>query len=1100
MTEHLNALVNNRDLILLAEIGALLHDLGKLSEEFITQQSPEITENRYLFRHNLVLGRSIKFPCSIPLKDNSPFKLMEYDIKSIKEDFVNKILKSGSSYGESELKKVIVAIFKNKYGEEISGKKSQKLLDFIREYYSYSCNGDTKLSECLQKIPLQVLGEEIHLADIMAKHHKGENYKIDYSNKLIESFKSIDGLDSGVDKGALHDNGKQPKEDTHQATSFGYKTYKIDVSKLKPIRDQLCAKLTDNLKAIEQAYEDCKNKKITKDDYISKLLESRTNIHKSAKDAFLEGLGDTRRSGNDVTLWDHSYSVASLYKSALAKIVYEGKWTEPQEIKWKIIGVQYDKLGLIEKAHKLADIAGYRELTKDVDGEIKKIVEERIPLGNEIYRDESGIYFSGPDIDKDELLNLIKEPIFDAFQGKTNGEVVPYINISAASRSLEILTKLLKYSRYNFLRREITPGWAEDWKDASSRTVSDIDLEQRSFCKKQCGRDCVAKGGTKEHQIDICPVCRVHPKCEHQEVCKYCLKRRERRIEKWKNRKYPTIWIDEIEDKNKKVAVVTGRFNLTRWLNGEFLNTVFSQTLEEYAGNWHDWTELRDELQDSLRSNENRSDLLKNIAREAYNNEPVQEFYNRIVVDRNPLWKDVDKIDWNNSADCQIAAERLLLTIFRKDPSPARLRRIWTTTETFWKEVQIELKTKKEIYSNDKHDIRFKRLEIKLKSNENLIRTLQNVKFNKINILMYFDGEKLISAQNLAFTGLSGEIDLNKYKYGTIYIKIEDESDSKFKEFEIEEISWGESYCPFLDVLLSPISFQFIVPANSVPDVLRIVQDKYATEMGEVYGRLPLNMGVIFFDYKTALYAAINASRRMLQGFEDEPRDQSLVKLSTNDPSIELVREGGGQNTIKFEDMVKDPHAYKYYQNFIVADHLSVEERNSYFKSFIEDGEEVGLLNVSKLLENDKVMIYANHFDFEFLDTTARRLEIGYTESWKRNDQNKLRGPRPYYLEEFNTVFDAVWKLFDRLTISQIKKIQSQLAKLNLDWEEYKSSDEFKTQTENILINIGTRKWWDSIEDEQGLLKDICLDNTIFDILEFYNSILKLKPGGDTND
>lgn len=1092
----LHKVEDHRDLILLAEIGALLHDLGKLSEEFIAQQSSEITENRYLFRHNLILGRSLKFPCHINLTDNSRFELTEADINSIKEDFLNKILKSKNICSEGKLKKVIVDIFKNKYNKDISKNKSQKLLDFVREYHSHSCNGDLKLSKCLEKILLRVLGDEVHLADIMAKHHKGENYKIDYSAKLIDLFKSIDGLDSGVDKGTLHDNGKQPKDDTQQATSFGYEANIIDVSKLKPIRDQLCAKLTDNLKAIEQAYEDCKNKKITKDNYISELLESRNDIHKSVKKNFSEGLGDTRRSGNDVTLWDHSYSVASLYKSALVKIIYENKWTEPREIRWRIIGVQYDKLGLIEKAHKLADITGYRELTKDFDEEIKKIVEEDIPVGNEIYRDETGIYFVGPDIGEDKLKDLIGKKITDVAQEKTDGEVIPHITISKSSRSLVILTELLRDSKHNFLRREIAPQWTEDWDGASSRTVNDTDLKQRSFCKKQCRRDCIADGGTEEYQVDICPVCGVHPKCEHQDICKRCLERRISRIEGWQKKKYQTIWIGEIADDTKKVAIVTGRFTLTRWLNGEFLNTVFSQTLEDYNG---DWTGLRDKLKICLSSNEKNSGLLEEIAREAYKKEPAQDFYYKIVVDRNPPWQDAGKMDWNNSADCRKAAEYLLLTIFRKHPSPARLRRIWTTTEKFWEEIQKELKTNEETYLSDDHDIRFRRLEIRLKNNEILTRTLQNVKFNETNILMYFDGEKLISAQNLALSGLGGEINLEDYKGEIINVKREDENDSEFKKFEIKDILWGELYCPFIDILLSPISFQFIVPASSVPNVLRIVQDKYSTEMGEVRGRLPLNVGVVFFDYKTALYAAINASRRMLQGFEAEPYDQFRV-ISTNDPRIELIREGGRQKKIKIEDMLRDPHVHTYYQNFIGAEHVSVEKRNGYFKSFI-DGAEVGLLNVSKLIENDKVMIYTNHFDFEFLDTTARRLEIGY-ENWKRNDQSELRGPRPYYLEEFNTVFDAVWNLFDRSTISQtqIKKIQSQLAKLNLDWVGHESSKEFKTQIENILINIGTREWWNSMEnDEQELLMQVCLDKTIFDILEFYNSILKLKSGGAMN-
>ncbi len=50
----------------------------------------------------------------------------------------------------------------------------------------------------------------------MSKHHDANT-----GIGLIKLLASIDGLDSGVDKGTLHDNGKQPKGDTHRAPSFG---------------------------------------------------------------------------------------------------------------------------------------------------------------------------------------------------------------------------------------------------------------------------------------------------------------------------------------------------------------------------------------------------------------------------------------------------------------------------------------------------------------------------------------------------------------------------------------------------------------------------------------------------------------------------------------------------------------------------------------------------------------------------------------------------------------------------------------------------------------------------------------------------------------
>lgn len=1060
----------NLKLRLRAEIGALIHDFGKLSEEFISQQSSSITYDRHLFRHDLILGRSISAIHEIALKDETKISLSKDDIDSIENDLL-KYIHSDNFVSTDNF-------IKSKFPENISNIKTQKLLNLIREYYSYRKISDVNQNQLLNHLCQNSLifkNNTISLADIVAKHHGRENYQSPADRNFLRIFTQIDGLDSGIDKGALNNNGKQPKDETYPATSFGYEAQKIDISSLKGIRNNLCKQLSDNLDAGKN------------------IVDVRKKIYDNIKFSFLQGLGDTRRSGNDVTLWDHSYSVASLYKSALAKIMHEGEWTEPREIKWRIIAVQYDKLGLIEKAHKLGDIVGYRVLAEEVDNTIKKIIEEKTAIGNEIYRDETGIYFVGPDINSDKWFNPIKKQVMQEVQEKTDGEVVPHITFGESSSSLVNLTGILKKSKSNFLCQEEIPEWTKTWKYPSTNTVKDIYID-RSYCKNQCqnNHDCIAFNGSNEYQIDICPVCKVHPKCEHQNICKHCLKRREKRIKEWQERKYQTIWIDEIADINKKVAIVTGRFNIFNWLNGELLNTVFSQTLEDHG---YTFSDVLIELKDCLESNKSKSQLLKTIAKDACKDQPPQDFYDAVVVDRNPQWGDVE-VDWENNPDYQKASEYLLLTLFRKHPSPARLRRIWETTQKFWEDVQNKLKNNYDNYQNDGVDIRFNRLEIKLNSNVKLVKTLHNVKFGKFDILMYFDGKKLISIQNLTFSGLKE--DLDKYKHEMISIEREDEKGSKFKEFEIEDISFSkEKYSPFLEILLSPISFQFIVPATSVPRVLQLIQNKYLIEMGEVFGRLPMNMGVVIFEHKTPLYAAINASRKMLQGFEDKPAEQFLVKTTNNDGFVEFIKNDNGKS-IKYDKTIEK--SSRYYRNFIVKNPMDIDQREGYFKSYT-NSEEIGLLNALKLKENDEVMLYINHFDFEFLDTTTRRLEIRYNDDYRRINQNELRGPRPYYLEEFNTVFEGIWKLLECLTTSQIKKIQSQLAKLHLDWAGYENSDSFKIQIENVLINIGKRKWWDPIEeDDQMLLKQVCHDRTIFDILEFYNSILKLKPSCDKDE
>lgn len=1116
----------NSEQILLAEIGALLHDLGKLSDEFLLQQSSETTKQNYLFKHNLVLGRSIKFPYSI---DNIQFN--EEDILSISNEFYEKIECSTSANKKEIIKNIIRDIIKSRYSIIPNDNQINKIYNIILEYYS---SNSIKISESLIKslnsILLNVKGQKITFADILAKHHNGENGKPSFSDILLNIFKMIDGVDSGVDKGSLHKNGKQSYSSTHKSTSFGYE---VKLPNLKVSSLETYIILENLLKCFYRgSINVCELRdKMYNRDKIYNIDTSGSNDE--IKKEFIEALGDTRRSGNDVTLWDHSYSVASLYKATIAKIIYENKWTEPSKIKWKIIGVQYDKLGLIEKAHKLVDIVAYRKLIEDIDQEIKIYLEEDFPIGNEIYRDESGIYFIGPDIGNDSSEKFIKEEIMDRASKKSDGEVIPYINISEPSRSLVLLTKLLTEAKGNFQLYEGIPIWKDKWDQALTINVQDALIYKsscnicknrdncttinngtnlkHSFCKNTCTRysECVAGGGNKEHQVDICPVCKIHPKCEYQKVCKCCLNRRENRIKDWlpdfSNKKYPTIWIDEIADSNGKVAIITGKFNLDNWLNGELLNTVFSQTLESYANEYKNWNSLFDSLKQELENNE-KSEVLRKIAGESYHGQSPRQFYEDLVVDRNPLW-DTKLSNWD-SANCEKAADLLLLTVFRKHPSPSRLRRIWTSTEDFWIEMQNELKEDQGIYleleSKKNIENRFTRLEVILDEPFPKAKAVYHLKFEKVDLLSYYDGTKFVSIQNLQHLLLHKE-DIAKYKQ--INIKSEDEKDSEYKNYKVKEIKFSEkSYRPFLEILLSPVTFQFIVPANSVPAVLKKITDKYDEEMGNVAGRLPLNLGVVFFDYKTALYAAVNASRRMLNGFEDiELMECSVSNFSKDSSTIDLEVHTKGTRKKKIKLRKSSDAQSRYYFNFLLNSQDEAQKRESFFKTFI-DGKKEFLISGSDLSLDDNVKLYPNYFDFEFLDTTARRLEIRY-KGHKRIRKSSLMGPRPYLLEEFTSIFEQIWKLFNKptMTTSQLKNIQENLVKLHMDWKDCENQNGYeevlKKQIENILVNVGSKNWWNSLaEGENELLKAVCLDKTIFDILEFYNSILKLKPNGDKNE
>ena len=166
----------------------------------------------------------------------------------------------------------------------------------------------------------------------------------------------------------------------------------------------------------------------------------RNQIFKEIEAWYSSILSDTRFPINDVTLWDQVYMTATMFKAVLADMFLIMKDTEkqqkiisyyenPNSIKWRIMGIQYDKLGLAEKGFKPAQIIWYRETAREIDNKIKSLLELEYCLGNEIYRDETGIYFLvGENVSKEEKLNTsLKEDILCIFNVKTKRVLSCYL-------------------------------------------------------------------------------------------------------------------------------------------------------------------------------------------------------------------------------------------------------------------------------------------------------------------------------------------------------------------------------------------------------------------------------------------------------------------------------------------------------------------------------------------------------------------------------------------------------------------------------------------------------------------------------------------------
>lgn len=277
---------------------------------------------------------------------------------------------------------------------------------------------------------------------------------------------------------------------------------------------------------------------------------NRAELLNGLHEVFAQAWGDTRRPINEVTLWDWSASVASLYKAELARYYLTGEWRQRDQLSWRLLRVNFDVLRLYAKAIKIADLRAYKHAVDEACKTVKQLVEEEYPLGNEVYRDTTGIYFTFPDVDLPaELAQEIRRRVeeiepelaprvaADNGYGNTAADQLKHILHEQRKKALQELAFPISPENYN-------PCWEAQWKNVP------------------------------EGKWEVCPICRLRPKREENDACQHCIKRRGSRIEAWKQEPAKTIWLDEIADHNARIALLVGKFDLDDWLSGERVQTM----------------------------------------------------------------------------------------------------------------------------------------------------------------------------------------------------------------------------------------------------------------------------------------------------------------------------------------------------------------------------------------------------------------------------------------------------------------------------------------------------------------------------------------------
>jgi hypothetical protein len=581
---------------------------------------------------------------------------------------------------------------------------------------------------------------------------------------------------------------------------------------------------------------------------------------------FDTALGDTRRPVNEVTLSDWSGAVAALYKSALSGALLGIKPANPDDLRWRLLRINFDVLALYAKAIKVADLLGYQRVVDKACETVKQLVEEEYPLGNEIYRDSTGIYFTFPDLDLPaDLAQEIRHRV-----ESVEMELAPRIAVTVGdgTTATDQLKSILGKAR----------------KEALEALAQPFDSQQLSACWQQQWKT------ADDGKWEVCPVCRLRPMQEGKEACETCLKRRVSRIKTWESNPGQTIWIDEIADHNDRVALIVGRFGLDDWLSGDLVQTMLV------------------------------------------------------------------KAEQNNPKDC-----------VPKNPSPARLRRVWETCQRFWTEtVEREILARHHSHGAQNPGLRCARL---LLTPDKTNGWREDVPYDgvvndgEISLLWRKDVQQFITISNLE---LAGDIQPGQ----TIVVSEPDRPQQISFVVQSKAQATGKmgSYTPCLRLLASPDQFLALVPAAAALEIARRIHKEYQKQFGKVQNRLPLFLGLVFFQRKVSLTAVMDTARRMLSA----PLKDELWKVEQNSTSGQVEFKDNDNNNVVWNvptfmgDGTTSDNWYPYF--------FFSGKPSSARYSFQHNGS--WLVYVDDLKQGDEVKVIPSRFTYLFLETTARRFRF----------------------------------------------------------------------------------------------------------------------------
>ncbi len=432
-----------------------------------------------------------------------------------------------------------------------------------------------------------------------------------------------------------------------------------------------------------------------------------------------------------------------------------------------------------------------------------------------------------------------------------------------------------------------------------------------------------------------------------------------------------------------------------------------------------------------------------------------------------------------------------------KNPSFARMRRIWETTRQFWQEV---LPTD-EMY-NFRESLVAKvlgesgpRLALRGKITDREGRPkkpgyfhtyeLVTEKRHKLSVVWDANKKRFISVDNLVYVArIIGKHlpkrdekkkdeeyyeKLNKWVATELKqvfqgkLKIEEPTgygvtNKEFGTLEVEgvpEIIEGSGFIPAIPILAEPKTFMALLPANKALDIIKAIKEKYEREMGKVRNRLPLHLGIVYAHRRTPLRAVIDAGRRMLQQssqpvgwkvttIEEKNIDDGdlLPQRFDTDRNGQFkkwfeisLKRNGSSLTWYIPAVMGDGKTDDHWYPYVFLDTTpEPSDRTRYFKAPNPWNKNEECWLVHAGELKEGDKVYFTPATFDFEWLDVSARRFEIAYE-KENGQRKERLTRPYLLDEL-TELDEIWEaLSTHLTKNQIYAIRDTIEDRRKEWQ-----------------------------------------------------------------